>query len=433
MKLSELKNKNIAIWGFGVEGKATAEYLARNNIKFSVICKTEEIDNAIEGIRTHLNNWIHSPLLNNFDVVIKSPGISPYTDLVKNTIAQFTSPTAIWFANEKKTSVIAVTGTKGKSTTVSLLTHILKSYGKSVNLVGNIGQALISSSSNYDYIVLEASSFQIQDGGIQADIALINNIFPEHIDWHNGEKNYFKDKLRILKNAKIKIINAENVNLTQMVQDKDVSYFNIKLGFHVENDQLLYKSKVVLNLSDINLIGTHNLQNIGAALSICTSLDLDIGKCIKAIKTFKPLAHRLQNLGRIGKHFAINDSIATTPIATIAAMQTQDLNKTTLLVGGYNRGNDWTEFAQLLNDNPPQLLILSGENAHEILQHFKTIKTHCNFVYCDTLKQAIKLAQSQTPENHTILLSPGAPSFDQFESYIKRGEFFAEELKKNAI
>lgn len=433
MKLSELKNKKIAIWGFGVEGKATAEYLARNNIKFSIICRTEEVDCGIEGINSYLINWIYSPLLNDFDVIIKSPGISPYTDLVKNATAQFTSPTAIWFANEKNTTVIAVTGTKGKSTTVSLLAYILKSYGKSVNLVGNIGQALISSSSDYDYIVLEASSFQIYDGDIRADIVLVNNIFPEHVDWHQGEENYFNDKLKILENSEIKIINAENENLHRMVKNKDVLYFNASPGFHVDSDTLLYQHKEVLNLTEINLIGRHNLQNIGAALTVCASLDLDIEKCVEAIKTFKPLSHRLQDLGKIGKHTAINDSIATTPIATIAAMQTQDLNKTTLLVGGYNRGNDWTEFAQLLNDNPPQLLILSGENANEILQHFKAIKAHINYVYCDTLKQAIILAQTKTPKNHTILLSPGAPSFDQFESYIKRGEFFAEELKRNAL
>lgn len=433
MKLNELKNKKIAIWGFGVEGKAMAEYLANNDIKFSVICQAEEINKAINGINTHLIGWLQSPLLNDFDVIIKSPGISPYTDLVKNATAHFTSPTAIWFANEKKTKVIAITGTKGKSTTASLMAHILNALGKSVNLVGNIGQALILSRSDYDYIVLEASSFQIYDGEIQADVALINNLFPEHVDWHKGAENYFNDKIKILNNASTKIINAENENLQRLVIEDQILYFNKATGYYVKDDWLMYQQNKVLNLSDIQLIGRHNLENIGAALTVCTSLDLDTDKSVEAIKLFKPLAHRLQHLGKIGKHFAINDSIATTPIATLAALQTLDSNKTTLLIGGYNRGNDWSGFAQSLNDNPPHLMIISGENGKEIVQHLRNMDSQINYKYCDTLEQAIKQAQLQTPENHSILLSPGAPSFDQFGNYIKRGEFFIEELKKNAI
>ncbi len=428
MKLSELKLKNIAIWGYGIEGRACAEYLSCQGISFSVLCNDTEMDNS----QTCLTQEVTTNVLNNFDVIIKSPGISPYSDLVKSCNAIITSSTALWFANEKKTSVIAVTGTKGKSTSVSLLAHVLKSCGKNINLVGNIGQALISSHSDYDYIILEASSFQIYDGNISADIALINNLYPEHVDWHQGEDNYFKDKLKILNNAKIKILNANDNRLNKQVLETEALYFNIEQGFHIVDNTLMYKKQEVLNLTDIQLMGIHNLENIGAVLTVCNQLDLDLDVCINAIKSFKPLVHRLQNLGKVGRHYAINDSIATTPIATLAAMQTVEASQTTLLVGGFDRGNDWTEFAASLNKNPPNLLLISGQNGPAIYNHLQYIHAQFEYKLFDDLSDAINYAQLKSSKNHTLLLSPGAPSFDQFDSYIKRGEFFQKELQKNA-
>jgi len=428
--LESLRHSNIAIWGFGVEGKATAEYLNKYEIDFKVLCKDSEINDQYLCITKTVD--VH--LLNTFDVIIKSPGISSYSKLVNETTARVTSPTAIWFANENKekdTSVIAVTGTKGKSTTVSLLAHILEYCEKSVNLVGNIGQPLITASCDVDYIVLESSSFQIYDGNIQSDIAVVTNLYAEHVDWHNGKGNYFKDKLQLISGANIKIINAQNPILNNLIKNNDVDYFNLNTGYHVIDDKLLYIGNEVLELSEINLIGKHNLENIGAALTVCEKLELDISKCVEAIKIFKPLAHRLQNLGKIGQHYVINDSIATTPLATMAALETLDTTKTTLLIGGFDRGNDWMDFAKELIKLPPNLLIISGDNGTIIHNLLKSLHAQFNFVLCHDLKESIQIAQRQSNKGDTIILSPGAPSFDQFDSYIKRGEFFEMELKNN--
>ena len=427
MKLSVLKTKQIAIWGFGVEGKATAKYLSGHDIDFTVLCAKNECIGNYSFDTTKVDQSI----LNSFDCVIKSPGISPYSTLVKEAKTEFTSATALWFANEKNTFVIAITGTKGKSTTASLTAHILKSIGYSVNLVGNIGQALITSNSDYDYIVLEASSFQITDGNIRPDIALITNLFPEHIDWHGGVENYYQDKLKLFTYAKLRIVNAKNKNLKDLCGSNDVTLFNSLFAYHVKGDELMFGQDKLLNISQTQLIGRHNLENMGAALSICRLLQKDTEKCIAAIKQFKPLKHRLQNLGKIGHHFAINDSIATTPIATLAAMETFDLSITTLLIGGYDRGNDWSGFIDAINQNPPKLLLISGQNSHALLQHLQSIKASFEYMLCENLKKAIQQAQLLTQTDGIILLSPGAPSFDQFESYIKRGEFFEQELKKH--
>ena len=426
MKLELIKSKKVAIWGFGVEGKAVANYLLRHKISFSVLCKSHET----EGDYNYLTQEITTDVLNRFDIIIKSPGISPYSERVKLSTAYFTSPTALWFANEKKTQVIAVTGTKGKSTTVSLLAHILKKQGKSVNLVGNIGQALISSHSNYDYIVLEASSFQIYDGNIQADIAVICNLFSEHIDWHQGKNNYFNDKLKLLDKATIKILNAENATLNSLCSNTEAIYFNTRNNYHINGNSLYKHDTKLIQLSEIQLLGWHNLENCAAVLTVCDCLQLNTEQCINAIKSFKPLSHRLQNLGTIAGFHAINDSIATTPVATLAALATVDLSKTTLFVGGYDRGYDWCDFVDSLAKIPMRLMILSGQNAKKIHDLLKNKTTAFNYILCNNLTEAIKTALQYSNTGDTLLLSPGAPSFDQFDSYIKRGEFFEEELKR---
>ncbi len=424
LALSQLRNKQVAIWGFGVEGRAVAEYLHKNQVGFTVLCSKGEEDKSYSCEIKEID----VALLNQFDIIVKSPGISPYSDLVKNSKAQFTSATALWFANEKNTSVIAITGTKGKSTSVSVLRHVLEALNYNVNLVGNIGTPLIAASSDCDYIVLEASSFQIYDGEIQADIALINNLYPEHVDWHEGAENYFSDKVKLLDSATIKIINANNKELVKRTHSMNCVLFNAKNAFHVEGESLFLQDREVLKISEIQLIGQHNLENIGAVLTICKELKLNIDRCIDAIKTFQPLQHRLQYLGKIGQHFAINDSIATTPIATLAALQTQECSTTTLFVGGFDRGNDWSDFAQNLNQCAPNLLLLTGQSGKIIHDYLQQINSPILFHYFTKLGQAIKFAVENSPKNHTLLLSPGAPSFDEFENYKQRGLYFEKEL-----
>ncbi len=435
MKLSELKHKKIALWGFAVEGKATAQYLEKHDIAFTVLCSESE-----KSAEYHcICDSVDTALLNRFDVIIKSPGISAYDECLKSSNAIFTSATAIWFANEKQTKVIAVTGTKGKSTTSSLVAHVLKNSGKTVNLVGNIGNPLILSSSDYDYIVMEVSSFQAFDGNIQADYAIVLNLFAEHLDWHHGQENYFSDKLKLLQNATIKIINKKNKTLLNLVRNnfsnlsrQDVLYFNDDKAYKIMHDCIYFNDDKILCLSEIQLLGKHNLENILAVLKICNVLNIALKPTLKAIKSFSPLPHRLQKLGKIGKYFAINDSIATTPMATIAALKTVDLASTTLIIGGYDRGHDWCDFVRQLCEIKPFLIIIAGANSNKLLPLFAKSIQVVAYLRANDLKQAVQFAIEKTPVNGTILLSPGAPSFDQFSSYIKRGEFF-EHLLKNYL
>ena len=435
MKLSTLKKSKVAIWGFGVEGQATATYLQNKHIDFSVLCQASEVKDDVNC----LTQKVDVSLLNQFDIVIKSPGISAYDKRITQANTLFTSATALWFANERhknpQCKIIAITGTKGKSTTASLLAHVLQAVGKTVNLVGNIGKPLLLSHCNYDFIVMEASSFQIYDGQIKADLAVVLNLFAEHLDWHHGEENYYHDKIKIFTNATVKIINHQNRTLSQLLKatatNRTLHCYNDGTDFLLSEKKIYTKQATLINADEIQLLGKHNLENILAVLEITTLLKIAPQNTAQALKSFVPLPHRLQKLGKIGQHYAINDSIATTPMATIVALQTVVLAQTTVLIGGFDRGHDWSGFVQKLALNPPNLIIINGDNAKKLKTLFDEMAPDVAYLWAIDLHAAIKLAQEKTPVLGTILLSPGAPSFDQFNSYIERGEFFEHTLKNS--
>lgn len=426
MKLEQLKNKKIAIWGFGVEAQAAAKYLTLKAIEFEILAQSAEVvqDYNFNTSRVDLN------LLNQYDVIIKSPGISPYQDFLKDSTAAFTSSTALWFNNEKRTPVIAISGTKGKSTTSSLLAHVIKEAGLKVSLVGNIGEPLLLTNQDVDFIVLECSSYQIYDGAIKAELALLSNLFPEHLDWHKNKENYFADKIKLIKDAKIKLINFKNHELVKQAKDLAPRFYNHESSFWVNKQALYFQDERLLNINDTQLLGEHNLENMAAVLSICNYIGLDLQGAIAAILHFEPLPHRLQNLGRVGGNVAINDSISSTPIATIAALKTLNVSKTTVLIGGFDRGIDWTDFFEYIDDNPPFAILLSGQNADDIFLQFNKFNFNCRqkLIKLKNLKQAIKKAQEISDNSVTLLLSPGSPSFDEFNNYIERGKFFENTL-----
>ncbi len=437
-----LSKLRIAVWGFGVEGRATAAYLARSHpgCRFTVFCRPEEKPAPAE---TPACEWefctepVSSEDLNAFDLVIKSPGISPYLPPADTVSVPMVGATSLWFAYHRHGRVIAVTGTKGKSTSASLLAHVLRGLGYSVNLAGNIGVALLDTvASPADWTVLETSSYQAADGTISPDVALLLNLFPEHLDWHGSEARYYTDKLRLLENA------------GQAVLGQSLGHFNSRLNtaglatpallkkartphWQVSGDELLYQGRCVFRVSDWALPGRHNLQNLAAVLEVIDGLGLPVAKALELARSFQPLPHRLQPLGRFGHWHWINDSIASTPHASLAALATLEPRNTGLILGGYDRQLEWNEFARAIADNPPACLIVTGENASRILAALKQQPLPSRIVRAESLNEAVALAQIHTPKGGTVLLSPGAPSFDAFANYAQRGEAFEHAVRQS--
>lgn len=437
MKLSDLKNKKVALWGFGMEGKASLAYLQQRlpNLSLTILCPQSEATNAEV---TFNHEKVAADLLSEFDVVVKSPGISPYQNAVINSTAKFTSATALWFANERMhvgAKVIAVTGTKGKSTTSAMLTHVLTGMGFNAVLAGNFGVPLLEQTTPCDYLVLETSSYQAHDGEIEADVAVLLNLYSEHLDWHGSEKQYHKDKFRIIDRAAQAVLNAKDNNSQTLISAEphnQVSYFASEQGFYVLNNSLMYQDKALFSSYAWSLKGRHNLLNAAAVCQMVSVLGLNIMACINHIKTFKSLPHRLQDLGNFKGVTAINDSISSTPQSTLAALDTVALDKTILLVGGFDRGLNWQCFVDFLKqqEKPLKQVVCSGQNGEKIHNLIQNQLNEQASVFEPKLNQAVILACQTSQAGEFILLSPGAPSFDAFANYQQRGVQFELWIKE---
>ena len=437
MQLSELKHNhlqqyNMAIWGYGIEGQAMAAYFAHElpELSFTVLCKPEEVDSSELNFVTET---VTEALLNQFDLIIKSPGISPYQAPASLTQTPMVSTAAIWFANHKMCPVIAVTGTKGKSTSCSLLAYVLRSMGFEVALAGNIGEPLIQCTQNYDYVVLETSSYQAQDGLIAADIGVLLNLFPEHLNWHGDEATYYRDKLTLLSNSQSKLVNGADETIQSLLDDQqaDIREFDVLQSYHVLKDVLMYQDKPLLSEHGWKLLGRHNLVNAAAVLAVIEMLGLDVRAAVNAMRSFEPLAHRLQTVAELNGVHYIDDSIASTPVATLAALAVVPNAKTVLLLGGYDRGIDWSDFAVSIHDEPPKMVLCSGQNGTMIADVLRSHEVETQIQHCVDLQSAVKLAQKNAEKGDCVLLSPGAPSYDAFDNYQARGLAFLQWIKQS--
>jgi len=373
----------------------------------------------------------------NFDVVIKSPGISlyhPRTKYLKDHNVTITSATNIWFAQPKRGKIIAITGSNGKSTTCALLDHILKGLGQTVQLGGNIGKPLLSLEADADYYIAELSSYQTADlcypqnysQDYMPDIAVLLNLFPEHIQWHQTHAQYYTDKSNLIRAGAGAVILNHTDPLTKE-KNPDISgaqWFNDPEAIHIKGEHIQFGEKRLGNLTDITLLGHHNHENICAALTVCQILGFDLTECFKLAATYPGLPHRLESLGLIKGRTYINDSISTTPEATIAALKCFEGQNITLLIGGQDRQQDFIRLALYIKKHPEINIITAYETGPKVCRALEANGVTSYVTEAAGLEDGVKCAQKITPKGGIILLSPAAPSYDGFKNYDHRGETF---------
>lgn len=439
MRWSELQNKRVAIWGYGREGKAALVALRQQfpSKQVTLFCNAEECSQALKLHDSNLEIFPGEPdsvILMQFDAVIKSPGISPYQPTLEqasNAGVVFTSGTAIWLAEHLTEKCIFVTGTKGKSTTSSLIAHLLRKGGYCVALAGNIGLPLLDANpTNYavDCWVIELSSFQTREVKNAIDILVVNNLFPEHLDWHGSIEQYYSDKLSPAIYARQLLVNATQPEFLARTATHSARHlFGNNQGWHVANGWIYRGEEAVFLVADIPLPGLHNAQNVCAALSAIEAAGYDALRLVPHVKSFRPLPHRLQWLGAKDGIDYINDSISTTPHAALAALATCSGKPTTIILGGHDRGLDWSFVAERLTELTPHAVVTQGTNGTMIAQLLRAVAEKLGFTLreAENFSTAVQLAQQLTPNGGVILLSPGAPSLDQFRDYTERGREFA--------
>ena len=451
MRVAELADRRVAIWGYGREGRAALSALRWRlpDKALTLFCNPDEASAArADSPDEKLLHIVATPpdaaALSQFDVVIKSPGISAYkTPLPEAERAgvRFTSGTALWFAEHAKARTICVTGTKGKSTVSALIAHLLRQKGLCVALAGNIGLPLldlVDPARNPDWWVIELSSFQTRDFGGAPTVAVINNLYEEHLDWHGTRERYAADKLAIAAQARRLVIGAQPELLASTGAHPQRKVFGGYGGWQVRGNAIWRGTTQVFDLAKSPLRGPHNALNICAAMAAieaafdeCSPGDpgqarTDATALTEHIASFKPLPHRLQALGTRDGIDYINDSIATTPYATIEALRSLPDRAVAVLVGGFDRGVDWNPFVEYVAKYPPHAIIAMGANGANIAAALRRIQAPgFSLESAPSLAEAVTRARELTPADGVILLSPGAPSFDQFRDYAERGREFA--------
>jgi UDP-N-acetylmuramoylalanine--D-glutamate ligase len=455
MRIAELAGRRVAVWGCGREGRAALAALRARvpALPLTVFCSGTEalaleteasrlaplpqgasaaVAGTGRGAAFRLDTTPpDAAALSAFDVVIKSPGISAYRAEIleaQHNGTRFTSGTALWFAEHPEARVIAVTGTKGKSTVSALIAHLLRALGRRTALAGNIGLPLLDLLDPPlapDWWVVELSSFQTRDAPA-VEIGVINNLYEEHLDWHGTRKRYAEDKLALATVANTLVVNAAHDGLAARTaaHARRVAFGN-PAGWHVAGGAIRRGARRVVDLAASPLPGAHNALNLCAALAAVEAAGEDAVAAAPAVATFHPLPHRLQTLGeREGLTF-VDDSIATTPQATLEALASFRDRTVTVLVGGHDRGLDWRPFARAVQAAAPHAIVTMGANGARIGAVLREVGGAYRLVSAGTLAAAVRAAREATPTYGVVLLSPGAPSFDQFTDYAERGRAFA--------
>jgi UDP-N-acetylmuramoyl-L-alanine---L-glutamate ligase len=426
MRIADLPART-AIFGLGREGEAMLRAIRCRRPDLAVTILNDSPLTLPDDDLTHvISGACARQVLGDFEVIIKSPGVSPYAPEFIQAQAQgvtLTSPTRLWFSEYPQARTLCVTGTKGKSTSASLLAHLLRYSGARVALGGNIGLPLWEIAPNSaDWWVIELSSYQTSDLDAQPDLSILLNLYPEHTDWHGAY--YFRDKLNLLHctGAHPKIVNRNDANTLKYLPDlPNYHWFNDRQGFHVRAGEV-WRAEQKIPLC-LKLPGAHNLSNLCAVFTALDVLGFDPASCAPGLMDFIALPHRLHFLGEYQGVGAVDDSISTTPQSVIAALAAFPHDAITLLVGGYERHLDWGVLAEYLHQHPIHCVICMGANGARIAQALQDCPV--TLACAATLTEAVPLARRLTPQHGLILLSPGSPSYGEFKNFQERGQVFA--------
>lgn len=385
-------------------------------------------------------------LILNADEVIKSPGIPNSAPLIQKLTSQGTHIISeIEFAGRyDRARRICITGSNGKTTTTSLIYHLLSQAGLNVGLGGNIGKsyAYQVATSDHDIYVLEISSFQLDNMyDFKADIAIITNITPDHLDRYNHDmEEYVKAKFRITRNMSSEdcfifcsddeiTINHLNKIVVKAKQLPFTQKTEVAQGAFVKDDKIVIRyqdSECDMYIRELALGGRHNVYNSMAAAIAAKVMDIDNGTIREALSSFQPVEHRLEKVASVGGVLYVNDSKATNVDAAWYALECQK-QPVVWIVGGTDKGNDYSSLVPLAREKVRAMVCMGVDN-HKFHESFDGVVPE--IVEAGSAHEAVQLASRLAKKGDVVLLSPCCASFDLFKNYEDRGEQFKAEVRK---
>ena len=440
--INYFQNKKILILGFGREGQSTYK-LIRKYIKEQTLYiadRKENFEKNYEFLSQDKNikcisgeGYLED--LEEYDVIMKSPGIS------------FVGLDTSKFYNNIKSQLellleffdiftIGITGTKGKSTTSSLIYKVLKEQNVKSMLLGNIGVPVfdyIDTIPNDTTLILEMSSHQLEYMKLSPNISILLNIYPEHLDHYESFEKYAEAKCNIFKyqnKSDYFIYNSDDETINKFLKNEEAKKYKVSLkgngDIYLKGENIYFNDKEIYNINTPrNLLGEYNLNNIMFVLAVSEILKLDISKTIKSISDFKTLEHRLEFVGEYNGILYYDNSIATIPKATIEAVKALK-NVDTLIIGGMDRGLDYTDFIKFLNESDISNIICMPKTGHDIAKNLKDGRAYV----VNTLDEAVEIAKKHTTKGRVCLLSPAAASYGFFKNFEEKGNIYKELVKK---
>ena len=419
MKLSDLVGRDVLILGMGREGQAAMECLPRLVAGVRLTCAD---DDAARASKTLVQGVEGAP---DGTVIIKSPGIPPthvcMASLAKRGFLVTTSTDLLFNERKGKRCVVAITGTKGKSTTASLLAHTLKTGGINVELVGNIGVPALAriDAAGDTVFVCETSSYQAMDVTTGSDICIILNLFAEHMDYHGTVDAYWEAKVRLARMQKAGDLFAYDGRFSLLA----------KTAAETSAETIDCNEITSPAIELLQLFGSHNRENARAVVVVARRFGVTEEVMARAFASFKPLAHRLEPVGEVEGVLFVNDSISTVPQATLAAMTAFEGRLGAVILGGKDRGYDFGELAEALRRQPDVMIFVlpGGDRLMAALASVGVVYTSVA-----SLEEAVRDCAGCVTKGKVCLLSPASPSYGFYKNFEDRGEQFRVAVRQGS-
>jgi len=429
------------VLGLGATGLSVARYLQSKN-RDAIFFDSREEPPALKDVEAL---WPDAEILSgdvefpdNVGRVITSPGIEDKHELLeaaRQAKLEVISDIEL-FARDAQAPFVAITGSNGKSTVTTLLYHMCQAAGRDTLAGGNLGVPALDllDLDTPELYVLELSSFQLQrTANLPAKVAVLLNVMPDHLDWHADEDEYREAKYRVFREAEAAVINRADEEAAERAKNiSNVISFGFDApgdghyGIRREDDEdfLARGESVLLAVSELALMGKHNRANALAALAAGELLGLDMQSMLQVLCEFPGLPHRMQFVRRVSAVDYVNDSKATNVAAAVASIESVE-GMLVLIAGGEGKGGDFTALAEPL-ENKLRAAVLIGRDAGQIDAALDTIVPT---YFAQDMQDAVLQAATYAESDDTVLLAPACASFDQFDSYVARGEAFREAVE----
>lgn len=445
-------NQKFLVAGLSRSGEGCAEFLLRRGAAVYIYddFTSDKISETVEKLRANGAIYVTAETLNDAitvcDILVLSPGIPidnrlpvAFRKLGKAIIGE-EELGAIYL----RATAVAVTGTNGKTTTVSMLENALSACGKKCVPCGNYGNPLINVVEDLDFsdfALLEISSFQLETlFSLKPHVAIITNISEDHLNRHYNMENYvfLKSKLiRVLRESEYAVLNYDDEHVRQLsgVTRGKVIWFSAKQvvdGAYLDGESLYFRGERYFGINELDVGGIHNVYNALASIAACAILGLEKDATAKAICEFKGVKHRIELIGEVDGVTYIDDSKGTNTDATVKAIESAT-RPTVILLGGKDKGYDYAPLFESIAKSKVVHAVLYGENRFKLLN--SAVQTgYYGFSLCSDFNTAVHLAAYIAKEGQTVLLSPASASFDEFSSYEERGDEFVRIVQglKNA-